>query len=158
MHDRQQRKAAATKWALIVANVIFGLVLVGYGLHALQQTAGTYLFGESTTARVQHCIPPSNSKSSYRCSGTWQLADGQRGEGVVERAGATDEGETVTVHATTTNAVTGDGKAILTDSAWGIAVAGLGLFFLTAGPWKVARLFNSRTHAPRDRHPQPDPN
>lgn len=155
-----QRRPAVTRWALIVGNVVFGVILVGYGLHTLNQVAGTYLIGEKTTAQVQHCTPPSGNKGSYRCSGTWKLADGARGSGQIERTDGEDEGKTVSVRATKTGAVTGDGKAVLADSTWIIAVTVLGLFFLTAGPWKVRRLFaaHGTSRQPGSRsEPAPDP-
>ncbi|NLU76654.1 hypothetical protein HCC61_29215 [Streptomyces sp. HNM0575] len=144
MQQTRQRRSAVTKWALIAGNLMFGVLLAGCGLYNVDQVAGTYLSGERTTAQVQDCIPPSNSKSSYRCSGTWKLADGARGTGQIERAEGADEGKTVPVHATTSSAVMGDGTAVLGDGALYIALVGFGLLFLTAGPWKVRRLFTGR--------------
>lgn len=140
----RQRRAAVTKWALIVGNVMLGLLLTGLGLHNLDRVAGTYLSGEDTTAKVQNCIPPSSSKGSYRCSGTWRLAGGARGTGEIERTESVDEGKAVAVRATKTGAVKGDGNAVLVDSAVWVAVVGAGVLFLAMGPWKVSRLFAGR--------------
>ncbi|OEU87992.1 hypothetical protein DB35_16080 [Streptomyces abyssalis] len=149
----QQRRATMTKWALIVGNVTFGLFLAGYALFGLDGVGRTYLTGEKTTAKVQNCIPPSSSKGSDRCSGTWKLAGGSRGTGEIELAEDVDEGKAVAVRATKTVAVKADGQAVLWASASGIAVFSLGIFFLLVGPWKVRRLFAGRgidQHGTRD--------
>jgi hypothetical protein len=140
----QQRRAAITKWALIVGNVMLGLSLTGYALYSLNGLGGTYLTGGRTTAQVQNCVPPSSSKGSYSCSGTWRLADGARGTGQIDLAEDVDEGKAVAVRATKTGAVKDDGQAVLWASVSGIAVLSLGIFFLMVGPWQVRRLFAGR--------------
>lgn len=140
----QQRRAAVLKWALIAGNLMFGLLLTGYALYSLNGIAGTYLTAEKSTAQVQNCIPPSSSKGSYRCSGTWKLAGGARGTGEIELVEGVDEGKAVAVRATETVAVKDDGQAVLWESVAGIAGLSLGIFFLLVGPWKVRRLFAGR--------------
>lgn len=149
MPPTTQQRRAVTKWALIVGNVMLGLFLTGYALFSLNGIAGTYLTAGKTTAQVQNCTPPSSSKGSYRCSGTWRLAGGARGTGEIELAEDVDEGKAVAVRATKTVAIKDDGQAVLWASVSGIAILSLGIFFLAVGPWQVRRLFVGRSI---DRH------